>query len=282
MTEQLEACWRYFQANRLDEAEACFGALVASGRELSGAYYGLGLIRLHKRNEEAAWKYFTRAVDAEPTNINALLCLADLAATAGDRQMAISLYSGVLVQKPDTSSAISAIAELAGMAARSAGSADSAGSVPPRQIATDGGRGAARYDINEQRADMINNVGRDQFLFQQRENFLREIAATKTRARYLIVAGFLLFVVGFAMFASGILSFVSQGPSINGLDPSADFPTPFGDRVFGVPLGVLGWSMSAVGAVLAIVGIILHVVATSRRKRVDREFPNPGSYGSYR
>jgi uncharacterized membrane protein len=152
----------------------------------------------------------------------------------------------------------------------------------PSTIPTIGGRGAARYDINEQRADMINNVGRDQFLFQQRENFLREIAATKTRARYLIVAGFLLFVVGFAMFASGILSFISQVPSIDGLDPSADFPTPFGDRVFGVPLGVLGWSMSAVGAVLAIVGIILHVVATSRRKRVDREFPNPRSYGSYR
>jgi len=148
---------------------------------------------------------------------------------------------------------------------------------PTNRIPAGTVRGAPRYDINEQRANTINNVGRDQYLIQQRENFLSEIAATKTRARYLIAFGFLLFVVGFAMFASGVLKFISQVPSMDGFDPSGKLPTPFGGDIFGVPAGVLGWSMSAIGTILIIVGIVLHVVATSRRKRVDREFPNPGS-----
>jgi FHA domain len=167
------------------------------------------------------------------------------------------------------------------------GAADVAGETQPgglsrSSIPDGGGRPAARYDIGEQRANMVNNVGRDQYVIQQRENFLREIAATKTKARYLIALGSLLFVIGFAMFASGILSFFSEIPSADGLDPSGDFSTPFGSKVFGVPLGVVGWAMGAAGTLLATVGIILHVVATSRRKRVDRELPYPGSYGHYR
>jgi hypothetical protein len=151
-------------------------------------------------------------------------------------------------------------------------------------IAPPGGmrEGGARYDVGSQSADMINNVGRDQFLIQQRENFLREIAATRTKARYLIGLGFLLFLVGFALFAGGILSFLSQIPQLGNLDTSSDMPTPFGREVFGVPSGLLGWAIAAAGMFMLVVGIVLHVIATSRRKRVDREFPNPRSPGRYR
>jgi len=134
------------------------------------------------------------------------------------------------------------------------------------------------YDVGQQHADMINNVGRDQFLIQQRENFLREIAGTRTKARYLIALGFLLFVVGFAMFAGGILSFLNGIPGYDGLDSSGQLPTPFGRDVFGVPSGLLGWALAAAGALLLIVGIVMHVVATSRRKRVERTFPDPRSW----
>ncbi|MCX6955324.1 MAG: tetratricopeptide repeat protein, partial [Verrucomicrobia bacterium] len=47
-------------------------------------------------------------------NINALLRLADIAASTGETRLAISLYSRVLVQNPDSSRAISGIAKLSG------------------------------------------------------------------------------------------------------------------------------------------------------------------------
>src|SRR5205823_2745727 len=71
---------------------------------------------------------------------------------------------------------------------------------------------AVVHQIDEQRAGVINNVDRDQYIShvqyvnQQRENFLREVAATKTKARWLAWTGFLMFVVGFGIFAAADLS----------------------------------------------------------------------------
>ncbi|WP_051274540.1 FHA domain-containing protein [Cellulomonas sp. URHD0024] len=143
---------------------------------------------------------------------------------------------------------------------------------------------AARYDIGTQQGGTINNVGRDQFnqhIHQQRESFLREVAATRSKARALVWFGVLTFVVGFGLFAYGVLSFIggianiaqqSQFESESGLGLS-----PLGPPVFGVPLGIIGWGLAAIGALLLVLGIVLHVVATSRRKRVEREFPSfPG------
>ena len=73
---------------------------------------------------------------------------------------------------------------------------------------------AVVHQIDEQRAGVINNVDRDQYIShvqyvnQQRENFLREVAAIKTKARWLAWTGFLMFVVGFAIFAAADLSFI--------------------------------------------------------------------------
>lgn len=134
--------------------------------------------------------------------------------------------------------------------------------------------GVARYDIGEQQAGIINNIGRDQFIayIQRRESFLRDIAAKRTKARWLIWIGFLCFVAGFAIFAAGILGFMSQ--VIDGLESGNPQPPDdiFGPDIFGVPSGLLGWVLAALGALLALVGVVLHVVATARRKRVDREF----------
>jgi hypothetical protein len=135
----------------------------------------------------------------------------------------------------------------------------------------------ARYDIGQQHGGIINNIGRDQYnaYVQQREGFLREVAATRTKARWLIWIGFLCFVAGFALFASGILGFISQ--VTEGLESGNPQPPDdiFGRDIGGIPAGLLGWALAAVGSLLALIGIVLHVVATSRRKRVDRELPVP-------
>jgi hypothetical protein len=142
----------------------------------------------------------------------------------------------------------------------------------------DSASGQQRYNINRQDAGVINNVGRNQHnsyvqQVHERESFLRAIAATRTKARWLVWTGLALFVVGFGLFAAGVLGFLTQAAkavSSGNVGPPAD---PFGRDVGGIPSGLLGWAIAAVGMVLIVVGIVLHVVATSRRRRVDRELP---------
>jgi FHA domain len=139
---------------------------------------------------------------------------------------------------------------------------------------------AVVHQIDEQRAGVINNVDRDQYIShvqyvnQQRENFLREVAATKTKARWLAWTGFLMFVVGFGIFAAADLSFIKgiSDAIQNGGEPSQT-TSPFGREIGGVPFGLAGWALAALGSILLIVGIVLHIVATSRRRRAYRDFP---------
>ncbi len=73
-----------------------------------------------------------------------------------------------------------------------------------------------RYEIGQQDRQVISNVGRDQYnaqiqqVIQQRDSFMREIAGTKTKARWLVWLGLLLFVAGFALFAAADLNLLKQ------------------------------------------------------------------------
>src|SRR5215468_6280620 len=109
---------------------------------------------------------------------------------------------------------------------------------------------------------------------QRRDSFLRDIAATKTKARWLIWLGLLLFLAGFALFGAADLDFIRQiGNGIqSGTAPTS---SPFGHDIAGVPYGLIGAGVAAIGMVMFIIGIALHVVATSRRKRVERDLPLP-------
>jgi FHA domain-containing protein len=133
--------------------------------------------------------------------------------------------------------------------------------------------------VGQQQADYIHYDERQynwhvQTVNQQRENFLREVAATKTKARWLAWTGFALFVAGFGMFAAADLSFIkSISDSIQNADSSPPTTSPFGREVGGVPIGLVGWALGAAGMLLLIIGIVLHVIATSRRKQAYREFP---------
>ena len=142
-----------------------------------------------------------------------------------------------------------------------------------------------RFDVDEQRAKMINNAAGDiqinerkQYLIHQRDNFLREVAATRTKARYLILLGFVLMVVGFSMFAGGVLSFLSQISQIDESTVPSRIPTPVGRDLFGVPSGLLGWALSAAGSFILLIGIVMHVVATSRRRHIDQNYPDPRAW----
>jgi FHA domain len=152
---------------------------------------------------------------------------------------------------------------------------------PPTQ-AEPAPAGPARYDIGQQHGQAISNVGRDQYnahvqqVIQQRDSFLREVAATRTKARWLVWLGLLLFIAGFALFAAADLNFIKQ--IANDIQSSGAPPppsNPLGRPIFGVPSGLVGWAMGAIGGLMLIIGIVLHIVATSRRRRVEREYPLP-------
>jgi pSer/pThr/pTyr-binding forkhead associated (FHA) protein len=139
---------------------------------------------------------------------------------------------------------------------------------------------AAGMNVRDWHAGVIYGSDHMEFnyLIQQRENFLREVAATKTKARWLAWTGFVTFLAGFGLFAYADLSFIKQISNSfqAGQEPSTI--SPFGRNIAGVPIGLIGWAVGVLGMVLLIVGIVLHIVAASRRKRADRHFPVPGSW----
>jgi hypothetical protein len=147
--------------------------------------------------------------------------------------------------------------------------------LPARSVAA-----GAVHHIDGQYGGVINNadhleyISHVQYVNQQRENFLREVAATKTKARWLAWTGFLMFVVGFGIFAAADLSYI-KGISDAIQNGSALPPTtsPFGREIGGIPFGLVGWALAALGMILLVVGIVLHIVATSRRRRAYRDFP---------
>jgi hypothetical protein len=130
---------------------------------------------------------------------------------------------------------------------------------------------ATRFDVGHQQAAHINNVGRDQYIDQRQESFLRQIAAARTRARRIILFGFVIFLCGFAVFAYGLLRLMG---SIG--DPVSDNPNEwsdpgemFGAEIGGFPVFLLGWAAAGVGTVLMITGFVMHVVAASRQRSFD-------------
>ncbi|MGA5821479.1 FHA domain-containing protein [Kitasatospora sp. NPDC094028] len=137
-----------------------------------------------------------------------------------------------------------------------------------------------RYDVEWQKADgNLSNVGGDQYNSQyyyvmqaRRESFFREVAATRTRARHLVLAGFLLFVAGGGVYGWALISFISKtSDAAQSGSPDYSVPDLLGPKVGGVPVGAIGFAAAAIGSLLLLIGIVLHVVATSRRRRFEDE-----------
>jgi len=138
---------------------------------------------------------------------------------------------------------------------------------------------AATFTAGDQYAHQLNMVGGHQYnaytnAVVARESFIREVAATRTKARRLVWFGVALFVVGFAAFAGTLLRFMAQADNAF---PSEQFDVP-SDSPFsinGFPLGLIGWTVAAVGIFLIVTGVILHVVATARQRHFYQRMPLP-------
>jgi pSer/pThr/pTyr-binding forkhead associated (FHA) protein len=139
------------------------------------------------------------------------------------------------------------------------------------------------YNVEGQYAGQVNNVAGNQFnhyqqFNQARDNFLREIAAGRSRARRLIWLGLFLTVAGGGTYLLTVLhtagqidSLLQTGADNPDVDPSP--PRLFGPQVAGVSVGLVGYAVAALGCLLMVVGLVLHVVATSRRKQTYAATP---------
>jgi hypothetical protein len=141
--------------------------------------------------------------------------------------------------------------------------------------------GAVHYSIGQQQAGAINNVGRDQYqaYFQQvvheRDTFHREIAAVRTKARWLVTLGVVIIVVGFAMFALPGVGFAKQIDQQISSGTAGPVTNPEGPLILGIPMTELGWIVFGIGMLIAGTGSVLHRNAVARRGRFDREHPLP-------
>jgi hypothetical protein len=132
-----------------------------------------------------------------------------------------------------------------------------------------------QYEIENQHAGTISNVAGNQYtayvshIRQERESFLQSIAATRTKARWLIWIGACVTIVGLVVAVGSFYQLTDGIPNPNSGAP------PSGFRSY-----LTGLVIAGAGQIFLIIGIVLHVVATSRRKRVDREFslPRPKTY----
>jgi len=135
----------------------------------------------------------------------------------------------------------------------------------------------AELRVESQAASQLNNVGHDQYnsytqhIREERDSLARDIASTKTKATRLIWIGFAMFVVGGCTYAWTILRFVGQVDDGFSLDDPSAFQPPslFGGDIGGIPVGLVGFAVAGLGSLLLMVGIVLHVVAASKRRRLE-------------
>ncbi|MFG2071854.1 FHA domain-containing protein [Nonomuraea maritima] len=125
---------------------------------------------------------------------------------------------------------------------------------------------SVRFDVGRQAGSQINNVGRDQHnhYFQQRENFLREIAAARTRARQLIYLSLAMMFGGSLVSTVYVLRFLDYLPSVGRATKWSDVTGTLLS-----PVSLCALAVASVGNVLFWIALIMHIVAAARGRKVD-------------
>lgn len=163
------------------------------------------------------------------------------------------------------------------------GGLDSTTSLPIHSDQRPGNRPAGTqgwYEIERQHAASISNVAGNQYMSyvqhvrRERESFIREVAATRTKARWLIWSGVFISIFGLVLFGGSLIQFMNHIFEMLRESPTS-VNTPLLPENVMTPVIFVGWALLILGNILVVVGIVLHIVATSRRKKVDRDLPVP-------
>lgn len=141
----------------------------------------------------------------------------------------------------------------------------------------------AGFGVRDQHGRDIYNVegaAYIQHIQQQRESFFREVARTRTKARWFVWLGLVVLVLGIVTTTATGLSSVREifGAVASESEPDPSSFNPFGRTVGGFPLLEIGYAATLLGVLMIVIGIVLHVVATARRRSVDQRYPMPPQY----
>jgi len=137
--------------------------------------------------------------------------------------------------------------------------------------------------VGEQSAETVNMIGRDQYrnyvsnVTQAPESFTRQIAATKTKARFLVWSGLGIAVVGISI---EVWNLVKYGGSIANFDSqlfsqmnnsNADGAGPHLPSIsfHSFEAAMIGAAILVIGGIVLAIGVVLHVVASARTRRLE-------------
>jgi hypothetical protein len=141
---------------------------------------------------------------------------------------------------------------------------------PAPHSALEGARSYRFEDISvrDQHAGSSDDVDGVQggYVAQDRASVLREVTATRTRARIFSVLGVVL------LFAGVGTVLVAADGSFSTFGAPRDL---LGAEVGGVPLVLLAAVAGILGVAMIIAGVVLHAVGTARRRDLDRRSPDP-------
>ncbi|MEV0708224.1 FHA domain-containing protein [Nocardia aurea] len=130
------------------------------------------------------------------------------------------------------------------------------------------------YDIDRQSGRHISNVGHDQYnsYVQQRESFLREVAASRTKARFIFWTGLVMTAVGALGYAFFLVKAIGEMDTASelGVEPP-DFQLFGPDTGLGIPAGLIFFMFGFIGNIMLFVGIVMWIVAVARARKVDTD-----------
>ncbi|MEV0971873.1 FHA domain-containing protein [Microtetraspora glauca] len=128
-----------------------------------------------------------------------------------------------------------------------------------------------RFDVDRQTGGQINNVGRDQYnhYFQQRESFLREVAAARTRARHLIYLS-LAMQFGGSLFITWKFFHTFDGLPEAVQSLSFQWMKKVWHAIFGLDT-LIALVVATAGHTLSWSALIMHIVAAARGRKVDTD-----------
>lgn len=126
-------------------------------------------------------------------------------------------------------------------------------------------------------AEGVQYIQRIQNVLHERRSFLRDVAGTRTWARWLAWTGLFLAVTGLGTVLVFQLRFLEAvfGAVSTGVPPDPTAIDVFGREAAGVPVFALGALAMFLGVLLLVVGIVLHVVATARLSKIEERHPIP-------
>ena len=158
---------------------------------------------------------------------------------------------------------------------------------PVMTQATDPHAPNVSFDVDAQQADVISNVGGNQYnneyvqqIIVNRQEAFRQIAPMSRLARALFILGFSLAVSGALGFIGSIMVIIARGRSDMG-SPEAVEESTRAPEVLGYPVFALAFGVALVGMALVFLGVIIQFTVSTRKKEVERRYPLPPGWGGH-